>query len=215
MFDITDNFAVAVRLNYIYLMNSVSLSTGKRGGFDCTLKDGSGTEVYQHFMTETEVWAALPGQAPDLLSQLHASISLYDRGLARRAEMYQSSSLEAAKAEFEKTPHLMFRTLLETLGGRLIGAKPKLRPKATRRGISLWELRGRVRLSHYPEPVALVLKVFPSPIKPDAWLMRVHLPGTTSEVIRENQVAIQRAIYLLEGHGVTIEDVTQGTNLEL
>jgi hypothetical protein len=221
MIDITDNFAVAIRLNDIYNLDAtgttVIVSHGRKG-FDVTLRDPrTGVEDIRNYKWEEQVWRGLPAVCPALLPALAGSTHLYHRGLARRAELYAAPKLlEAATVQFERVPRLMFDTMLEVLDGVKVSRETsKLRPTANKRGISLWQLRARCHLPQYATPEPLVLKVFPSPVDSRAWLMRVELPGHSADIIRSNQAAIRRAIQLLDGRGVVVEDVGQGTLLDL
>lgn len=225
MFDVTDNFALAIRLNYAHERiagkGSVCIYSAPKGFVaSATLlgPDGESTEEMTA-ENEREVWRAFPAQVPWLLDELATSQNLYYRGLARRAELMRALSeaeFEARMVEFERVPRQMWAALLTAFGGMQVSrSKLMVRSKALKRGIGLWELRSRVGLPHYNEPVSMALQCFPSPVDHDAWLMRVQLPALSTDVVRSNQAAIRLAVSNLELEGVRIEDVTHGTNLIL
>jgi hypothetical protein len=171
------------------------------------------------FTTEREVWNHFPAHVPWMLDELATSPHLYYRGLARRAELMRTLSeaeFEARMTDFERVPRQMWSALLTAFGGMHVSKSTlTVRSKALKRGIGLWELRARVGLPQYNEPVSMAVHCFPSPVDNDAWLMRVQLPPLSTDVILRNQAAIRQTVSNLGLEGVRIEDVTQGTNLVL
>jgi hypothetical protein len=107
----------------------------------------------------------------------------------------------------------MWEVVLAQFGGRYLG-KAKLKPRitATSKGLSWWEVRGKVALPHYPEEQALSVRFFPSPVE-DAWSMQVALPGISADVIRQNQRVTRDSMAELAARGVKFEDVVNGTLL--
>lgn len=225
VFDITDNFALAIRLNHIHESipgkGSICVYSAPAGFVARATQLGSDGETKEELTVETEreVWLAFPALVPWVLDELATSPNVYYRGLARRAELMRTHSdaeFETLLSNFERAPRLMWTALLTAFGGmHLSKSTLTVRSKALKRGIGLWELRARVGLSHYNEPVSMAVQCFPSPVENDAWMMRVQLPAISTEVILRNQVAIRLAVSNLAREGVRIEDVTQGTNLVL
>ncbi|RQR65350.1 hypothetical protein DIE18_02380 [Burkholderia sp. Bp9125] len=226
MFEVTDNFALAIRLNHAHDnikgkgdYRLYSSSKGFDAGYSLVGPGGESVEGSMTFTTEREVWNHFPAHVPWMLEELATSPHLYFRGLARRAELMRTLSeaeFEARMNDFERVPRQMWAALLTALAGmHLSKSTLMVRSKALKRGVGLWEMRARVGLAHYNEPVSMALHCFPSPVDNDAWLMRVQLPALSTDVVRSNQAAIRQAISNLELEGVHIEDVTQGTNLVL
>lgn len=226
MFEVTDNFALAIRLNYAH--DSItgkgdyrlySSPKGFDAGYSLVGPDGEPVKGSLTFTTEREVWNHFPAHVPWMLDELATSPHLYYRGLARRAELMRTLSeaeFEARMTDFERVPRLMWGALLTALSGMHVSKSTlTVRSKALKRGIGLWELRARVGLPHYNEPVPMAVHCFPSAVDNDAWLMRVQLPALSTDVVRSNQAAIRQAVSNLELEGVRIEDVTHGTNLVL
>lgn len=223
MHDVTNNFALAVRLYALHVSMPnlfINLYRGKRGR--STFEAGfivGGTSTTQGYKDEREAFAHFKSEANWVLDAARTSQDLYYRGLARRAELMNSLSeaqFEALVTDFEKVPVLMWETALAHFGGKFLG-KHRLKPRitATTKGLSWWEIRGKVSLPHYPAQETLVVRFFPSPVDDATWSMQVSLPGIDADVIRRNQQVTRDAMDGLRARGMKLEDVTNGTLLVL
>jgi hypothetical protein len=227
MFEVTDNFALAIRLKQVYIVNadhsSVNLCRVKKG-FDAHIRvaDGAGTTVCapsKNYDDELDVWQNLPNDLFWLHEAMRTSDGLYYRGLARRAELMAGLSaldFEARMAEFDKTPLLMWEIALNAFSGTYLG-KARLKARATAHvaAISWIEVQGKVSMPHYDIPVTMAVRCFPSPVDENAWAMQVELPCINAEVIRHNQKVTREAIAQVEHRGIRVEDVVNGTRLSL
>ncbi|MBK3779854.1 hypothetical protein G3A43_06275 [Paraburkholderia aspalathi] len=227
MFEVTDNFALAIRLKQVYIVNfdhsSVNLIRTKRG-FDAHIRvsDGAGTTSSvptKCYGNELTVWQNLPHELFWLRDALHTSDDLYYRGLARRFSLMTGMSeldFEARMVEFERTPMLMWETALKEFGGTYLG-KARLKPRVTghTKGISWIEVQAKVGMPHYDQPVTMAVRCFPSPVDENAWAMQVELPCHNTDIIRHNQKVTRDAIAQVEHRGIRIEDVVNGTRLSL
>ena len=223
MHEVTNNFALAIRLYNLHVSASglsLSLYRCKRGAaaFTANIRADSVLSTSIDYRDEREAFARLQLDAPWALEAARTDDGLYFRGLARRAELMNSMSelqFEEMMAEFNRVPLLMWETVLAQFGGRYLG-KAKLKPRivATSRGVSWWEVRGKVALPHYPTEQALTIRFFPSVVD-DAWSMQVALPGLNADVIRHNQKVTHEAKSVLRERGIQLDDVVNGTYLSL
>lgn len=221
MYEVSNNFALAIRLHNLYVSHSdmaVNLYRCKRGAaaFTAHFRAGGLPASSIDYMDEREAFARLHLDAPWALDAARMGESLYYRGLARRAELMNSMSepaFDALMAEFNRVPMLMWDTVLAQFGGRYRG-KSKVKPRitATSKGVSWWEVRGKVALPQYPAEQSLSVRFFPSMVD-DAWSMQVALPSLNADVIRHNQKVTREAMSELQARGVKLEDVVNGTLL--
>jgi hypothetical protein len=223
MFDVTENFALAIRLNYVHLSAggmSINLTPDRKGAAQFTARFYSqGKSASNDYADERDVWASLAVDAPWVLEAARTDENLYMRGLAMRAQMLNSMSdvdFQARMAEFERIPLLMWDAVLSQLGGKYL-AKAKLKPRATAtsKGISWCAVRGKVALPHYEAPELMHVRFFPSPVEDNVWSMQLGLHSKDRDTILRNQHALRGAIAEMRTHGIEIGDVVNGTLLSL
>lgn len=212
-----ESFLMAIRPNRLRLLtpdNRKIRVTWWTTCYDCR----DGYEVLFKADTEQEMWAQLLQLIPDALDQLERSTELIERALSQRARIVLrgDTAYEAHASAFQERTHIFFEAIMRSLGARqATKTPPRLRRAGKSERAAFWEYRVIIIAPHMSTKSAIVVRVFPSPYSDSVWTLRVRMPATTDEEALFNQAALRKAIADLSLAGITVEDVTSFTDIEL
>lgn len=215
MLKIADNFALGIRLNWVYLYGSGhSLKIDLRRGQYCVTVKTDETS----FKTEREVFQFLRDSHPDELAALQTYPNLYYRGMHRRAELLLSlsdSELEERMEAFKATGRKLFDAAVEQLGLTVMTKKLSTRPTAVKRGISAWYFRANCLAASWPDKQNVTVRYFPSPVVDGNWWLQVDMPTFSNEELLEFQLRMKSIGPVVAEKGITLDDVAMCTYLQL
>lgn len=214
----SENFLMAIRPNNLKLVapDSTTVSaTWWSTYFDCRNK----REVLFKATTEQELWTKLVNLVPDALEQLARSPYLLDRALSERASIMLGSSDDAfvlREQSFCDRTKIFYETVMKHLHARqATKTPPRLRRAGKSERAAFWEYRVLITAPHLMGRMAIVVRAFPSPYSDTSWTLRVRMPAQSEAETQANQAALRAAIAELTQNGLTIEDVTSFTEIEL
>lgn len=214
MMKTTDNFALAIRLNWVYYHQGCSLTIdNQRGKYRVTVSG-------ENYVLDSEkaVFQLLKDCYPETLEALSKSHNLYHRGLYRRAELLLSMSeheLDERMQQFMDTGRQIFDTVIGHLGVTVTTKKLTTRPTGVKRGVSAWFFRANCLATGWPDKQNISVRYFPSPVMDGTWGVTVDMVTFSNEELLEFQLRMKTLGAALAEKGITLDDVTMCTYLEL
>lgn len=186
-------------------------------GFSVSTTYPTTPSVVMKVATELEAWQAFNELGPNALDSLWTSKRMYLRALGRRAELILT---EGETAMERYTEHLFNQVLqiheavMEALGATRI-TREKAKPRYTRRShvFSWLNVVSKLSLPYTPDAQHTVVQVAPCPFEQDAFAVRVSMPSESNEAACESQKRLANLADLLEGRGIKLAPVFNGTSL--
>lgn len=214
--DITHSFALLVRPDYW----SLKTPTGTVG---CYLDKGeyqvAENGSYRPYKTEYEAWLEVQRIYSRTLEDLSREPLLTHRAQAVRGALLlglSTSGVEDMLGQVYDQMRGLFETAVRALEATPVGRRPPgIKRCSPTRVLSWYEVSGKVYLPLQPDPVWLRLRVLPSPIEENTWMVRMRLPSTDNRQTLQMQQAFDAFVRLMAIQRITIKDVFNGTMVDL
>lgn len=214
--DITHSFALLTRPGYWSLKTPSGTVSGylKKGEYHVA-ENG----IYRPYKTEYEAWLEVQRIYSRALEDLSRAPHLTHRAQAVRGALLlglSTTGLEDMLAQVYEQMRGLFETAARALDVTPVGKRPPTIKRCSPSRVSSWyEVAGKVKESSFTDAFWLRLRVLPSPIEENTWMVRLRVPSTDNHQMLRLQQQFDTFVRLMAAKGITIKDVLNGSMIDL
>lgn len=214
--DITHSFALLVRPGYW----SLPTPSGKVGCYlDKKEFHVAENGVYRSYTTEYEAWLEVQRIYSRALEDLSREPHMPHRAQAVRGALFLSLSAAGVEDMLEQVYEQMrglFDTAARALEATPVGKRPPtIKRCSPSRVLSWYEVAGKVKESSFTDAFWLRLRVLPSPIEENTWMVRLRVEAKDNHQMLKRQRQFDEFVRLMAIQSVTVKDVFNGTMVDL